>query len=182
MQRKNLVNGDLIEVQELESVVATVVTIPANRDCEKENRVLAYFKDGAIIEISNLEACTLKNMGIPEGTMDDIVDLVLYDKGGEIGHYINGDIDVGPEGWMTSEHSEVWTVRRCNVPLAVGKYTEYRKLMVGMEKAAIDLREGRVTQEEIEAQIKRAKDVESSGIFKDLDRIVEGFMEKLNIR
>ena len=119
MQRRNLVGGDLIEVKNLEQKVATLVEVPAERDGEGVGRILAYFKEGEIIEVSLLEAGTLKNMGVPEGTMDDVVEVTFYETDEKFGHYIKEDIDTEPQDWLTSNHSECWTLRRCNVTLAM---------------------------------------------------------------
>ena len=178
MQRINLMGCEPIEVDNLEQRVAILVNVTAERDGEGRARLLAYFKSGEIVEVSSLEAESLKSMGIPEGTMDDVVEVTLYETDERFGHFIREDIETEPQDWLTSTHSECWTLRRCNVPLAMEKFVDFRRVLSGMQESALDLKEGRTTVEDVEKEVRRAERAKKAGFLDFLDSMLKSLGDK----
>ena len=177
MKRVNLTGGDLIEVDNLEQIIATMVKVPEERDSDGQARILAYLKTGELIEISEIEFESLKTAGVQVGAMDDIVTVTFYETEHEFGYYIKEDTEEAPEDWLDSLQSECWTLRRCNLTLAMERYVDYRKLMGSMQESALDLREGRVTQEEIDEQVRQVHEMKGKGFKSFIEGIITSFSD-----
>lgn len=163
MKRQNLAGGNYIEVEALALRVARIVKAPAERSGDATDRVLGFLKTGEVIELSEFEAEALRDLGVKTGTLDEIVTVHFYELKDDFVLRVEEDMEKDTEAPLDPVYEETWILRRCNITLALGKFVEYRQVMTGMQSSALDLKEGRVTQEEVDEQVRRANRERENG-------------------
>ena len=176
MKRQNLAGGNYIEVEALALRVARIVKAPAERSGDETNRVLGFLKTGEVIELSEFEAETLRDLGVKTGTLDEIVTVHFYETKGDFVIRVEEDMGKDTGAPLDTVYEETWILRRCNITLALSKFVKYRQIMTGMQSSALDLKEGRVTQEEIDEQVKianREQENDQLGFLKSLIEALE---------
>lgn len=173
MKRQNLAGGNYIEVEALALRVARIVKAPAERSGDDTNRVLGFLKTGEVIELSEFEAEALRDLGVKTGTLDEIVTVTFYETKDDFVLRVEEDMEKDTEAPLDPVYEETWVLRRCNIPLALSKFVGYRKVMIGMQSSALDLKEGRVTQEEVDEQVRKANEERENGPLGFLKHLID---------